>query len=318
MNNHLLDLGLNKVSFGPWNLNLHSKTLIVSENEKRVLLAYLSDWAKVYPKDPETLVQKNFAVPSVIVRFDYVVSDQGVHVYEIEDRPALIPIGSIINPQFGEKIRICIDKIRKNLGRPVSVVVSPSRFENSDDLLHHLLPTPIFDGVYSKIEDVPHDHVLIVRSERDEEEYYQFEDRSLSTVSEEGWKGYGVLLGLWKKIYQPDVDFDSSFVVKPNYGCRSDNVHLFHPNRKSKGKHGFSTRGAVTKAIEEAKVHYIQEYFEPEHHDFLPEDFYLIRRVYFGFDVEINQYECIGGVYMARTCAKVHGASDTVTGSILV
>jgi|GEM_PF-1313147 len=312
-------IGTEELALGPWKLQIHRENLIVSETEKEVLSDVALRWAKIFPNDPKTLSHEAFSVPSVLIRFDYVVVDGTISIYEVEDRPAFLAIGSLINWQFGEKLADCIDGIRKHLCRPVSILVSPSRLHNSDDLLFcKEVPLPIFDGVASDIAELPADAALIVRSDRHESDYWHLEPRSLSTVSKEGWKGYGVPLGLWEPVSPEGVDYNSAFVVKPEYGCRSSDVLLFHPERNSKGKYGFSTRTAIQNAVDTGRVKYVQPYAEPEHHDFLGQNYFLIRRVYFGFDPASGTYACLGGVYMARTCAKVHGSSDAVTGCVMV
>lgn len=306
------------VSFGPWKLQIHQQALQLEEFEKRELSALALRWAAIFPIDPLTLAQAAFGVPSVLIRFDYVVSEGRVCVYEIEDRPAFVSIGSLLNPEMHAKTQRCIDRFRQHLNRPIFTFVSPSRFANSDDILHGEFDQRIFDGVTGDLASIPKDAALIVRSERSEAEYWHLESRSLSTVSQEGWKGYGISLGLWKRINEGPLDFANAFVLKPEFGCRSEGVYLYHPDRKSKGKYGFSTRTAVQNAVDEGRARYIQPYAEPEHHEFLGRENCLIRRVYFGFDPTCGQYECLGGVYMARPCVKVHGATDTITGNIIL
>ena len=311
-------VGVDKIELGPWRVNLHPQSLQVSPLEQNELLKYAQDWSKIFPNDPLTFAQKTWGVPSVIIRFDYSFVDGKVYVYEIEDRPTFLAVLPLYSEQFREKFTTCVDNIRLETGRPVVMVVAPSRLENSDDVLHSLLTTPIFDGVYQNIDEVPEDALVIVRSERTESEYYHFEPRSLSTISKEGWKGYGVHLGLWEEINESNVDYSLPFALKPEFGCRSDNIFLFHPKRNTVNKKGFSTRTAIERAISENVVKYIQPYHSPEKHDFLGDKHLLIRRVYFGFDPKGMEFKCLGGVYMARDCAKVHGASDTTTGLMLV
>ena len=308
--------GVISKTFGAWELNFHSQDLAVSDYESNTLLELLNKWTKVFPLKPETLCQKEFGVPSVLTRFDYVMIDGKVCVYEIEDRPAFMCIGALVNEQFRQKLTSCFQEIRQHFNAPIYMLVAPSRFKNSDDLLHDSFKIPIFDGVYTDPELVK-DGIVFVRSDREESAYYKYEHKSLSTISQEGWKGYGVPMGLWSNITEANVDYTKAFVLKPDFGCRSSNVFLFKPKTKGLNNAGLSTITAIQNAIIQKKVQYIQPYYEPEKVSFLPDNYSLIRRVYFGYS-PTGGYQCLGGVYMSRPCLKVHGASDTITGSMYV
>ena len=219
-----------------------------------------------------------------------------------------------INPMFGIEVKRILDIVREKLDCKISVFVSPSRVQNSDDLTLQTQPVQLFDNYFSSLSGIANDHALIVRSLRNEQEYWDLEKQSLSTISMEGWKGYGTRLGLWNEISEMP-NFDEAFVLKPDFGCWGNNVYLFHPHKKSGD--GFSTRTKITNAIEQKLVRYIQPYHDPENPDFLGDKYHMIRRVFFGFNPNTAEYESLGGMWMARTSVKVHGASDSISGPII-
>jgi hypothetical protein len=306
---------LRQVTLGPWNVYSHAKTICMEKTEIDVLKNMAKYWAHIFPRERNTLALEELNVPSVLIRFDYIVNEDGVHVFEIEDRPmGLYHCASIINETLGPEIKRVFDLIRNKIDRKISVFVSPSRIHNSDDLIHQYCGTKIYDEHFSSLDEIHPHHALIVRSLREEESYWRLESKSLSTVSMEGWKGYGTRLGLWENI-NGEPDFNSSFVIKPEFGCRGENVYLFTP--KTKSADGFSTRTKILNVIRDGKVQYIQPYHKPEKHDFLGEKYHMIRRVYFGWNPIVNEYDCLGGMWMARTSVKVHGASDAISGAIV-
>jgi len=190
---------------------------------------------------------------------------------------------------------------------------------NSDDYVwtQRIKNFTDFRVVLGEIPRNPETHLWLVRSLRSESKYYSLSPYSLSTIEFEGDKSYGVNMGLWKVIESADaIDWSIPFVVKPDSGCRCENVHLFKPGQSN---HGFSTRSKITKAIEQKEVKYIQPYFATEKHQFLPEGYQLIRRCYAVYSVEQQKYQIIGGIWEARPkCHKIHGASDAVCGPLVL
>ena len=265
---------------------------------------------------------KNFSVPSNIIRFDYVLNDQGdINVFEIEDRPAGFEINALVSPYTDNSFLLSLSELSNYTKKPIGICVSKGRMFNSDDFFwvqrfskfNMNLENSKF--VFGEFPKNPEDYLWFVRSLRHEKEYYDLEKYSFSTIKYEGDKSYGLKMGLYKTIPE-DILWDKPFVFKPESGCRCENVHMYHPKQPGGG---FSTRSKIERAIENGDVKYIQPYYEPEHPDFLPNGYSMLRRCYLIFDIDTLSYKVVGGQWEARPkCHKIHGASDAVCGPLVL
>ena len=305
-----------QMTMGPWEINCHPQKLILQNEEISFLKENANSWSSAFPKERKNLALEKYNVPSVLIRFDYATTDSGKHViYEVEDRPMGMAQLVLINPLAGENIQKVFGLLKNNLGMDISIFVAPSRIDNSDDMLLQTSKYPLFDNFFSDQNKIGPNDALIVRSLRDENEYWGLEQKSLATISMEGWKGYGLKMGLWKEV-TPEIDFSVPFVLKPEYGCRGENVYFFHPEKQPGG--GFSTKTKIKDVIDKQLVQYIQDYHAPERPSFLNNDYYMIKRVFMVFNPVSFEFECVGGIWMARNSIKVHGSSDAISGAIIV
>ena len=308
------DQSIRAITVGPWEISVHQKEIKIADWEHRQLLQKAAEWATVFPREEATLAWQAFGVPSVLIRFDYIVEGDAIRIYEIEERPAGLAMTRIIDPHFRSIFAEWTAEVEQALGKRISIFVAPSRLETSDDMIIAQDNDHPFRTISSVRSDINGSDALFVRSYRNEREYYDLAERSLSTIKEEGYKGYGVQMGLWKKI-DGTIDLDQAFALKPKYGSRCEEVYLYSGKRPG---NGFSTKTKVLNAIESGAVSYVQPFHKPEEPDFLDSGHSMIRRVYLGFDPILNSFRCLGGMWMARKCVKVHGASDTISGVIHV
>lgn len=303
------------LNVGPLVVNSTRATVSVTATEINDLRERLPRWARAYARTEETFAWGTFRVPSVIARFDYSVNQQTgmVNVYEIEDRPFGMALTTMLAPSFAENIREIVSALKEKTQRPVGVYVAPDRVGNTDDMT--LKEMNIFDYVVDSVSDAPKDTLLWVRAERTDESVKNLAHRSISTISSEGNKAYGVEMGMWEHAGR-QVDFDQPFVLKPHSGCRCQGVEIWHPS-PPKGIGGFATRTRVTRALESGTAAYVQPFYEPEQCAHLP-GAWMVRRLFFGFNALTAQWNPLGGMWIGRKNAKLHGSMDSVTGPLVL
>lgn len=321
---------------GNWKIRTLPIEVPIYASEKSQLEKVANQWPACFNSEHANWMTDVFGVPSVVIRIDYTVTFEGkVNVYEIEDRPAGFEIDALASAKAFNAFVETLKNISEYANKPLGICVSRGRMFNSDDF-YWAQRLKDFGGirmVFGEVPTNPEDTIWFVRTLRDEKEYHALSPYSLTTIEYEGDKSYGIDLKLWKPlkyivggmdsfegIYEfnrtIEIPWNKPFVVKPGFGCRCENVHLYHPKRPS---NGFSTKTKIEKAIANNEVYYIQEYYEPESPAFLPTEYAMIRRCYLVFDIASKAYKVIGGQWEARpNCHKIHGASDAVCGPLVV
>jgi hypothetical protein len=300
-----------QVKIGDWTFAVSSVALdmprfIIEE----VANDLLPRWASVWPREEETMALVKFGIPSVLVRLDCVVTDEGLGVYEIEERPAGLGIACIVNSEFKVRFHSWMKSYDWNL----AVVISHRRANHDDGVWTFEFGVPLFNGK-SCSPEVPESHALLVRAEPEEEEYWFFSPQALFPIRLKGWKGYGLRLDLWEPIPEDPnlLPWDKGFALKPLQGSKMRDVFLWH---HSKGP-GVATRTKVENMIKSGKVAYVQKWIHPEsYHEFIP-GYFLIRRIYFGFLPSSHEWVYLGGVWNARPNLRIHGAKDAVFGPVV-
>jgi hypothetical protein len=303
-----------QIRIGKWVVETSQTTVTMSQRESSALSEIAGRWIGAFPREPETLAWAKLGAPSALIRFDYVLGPDGLpRVFEVEDRPAGLGLNSVVCPGFAERLRRRMDGIREAVGRPVEIFVTEPRRETCDDSLLPEAAPGAFDAV--RVGGTPGpDAALLVRCALGEEGLAHLESRSISTVSREGDKSYGVALGLWREVSgEESLDYDVPFVLKPAQGCGSRGVTLYHPDRRGAG---FDKRQRVARAVLAGQARYVQPFYEPEASPD-GDGLKMIRRVLYAWDPSARRYEPLGGSWNARPNVKIHGASDTVTGPVL-
>lgn len=301
-----------RTQIGPWEFDFHTDSVCMTEREMDQLLKLILQWEQVFVREPNGVAQK-FGKPSLLVRIDYALQDDGtVGVYEVEERPCGIGMGVLCHPYFKEHFTALFRQWQEICGS-IELIVSPERIHSSDDhewadeLGIKVRYTPEIDGAYYWVRADPPDTI-----------FHELVPRALTTIITEGDKRYGVPLNLWGNI--PDdissLPWEEGFALKPLQGSRMQNLYLWNP--KGKKEAGLVTRGKIAKVIEEGKVAFVQEWLEPERPTFLPERSFLLRRVFFGWNLMDTVWECLGGFYTVRNRQyRLHGASDALFGMIV-
>ena len=303
-----------------WEVRVLPCKLSMSSMEVHILERYAMDWVNAFNPKHKNYFRLEFNAPSSIIRFDYVLDSDGIpKIFEIEDRPAGFEVMAISNNEAFDLFTDSLLSYSDYSGKSIGICVSQGRMYNSDDYfwVQRVLSKHNFRMVLGDIPSDTENYLWLVRSLRNETQYYDLFPNSLSTIEYEGDKSYGVKMGLWNKIEGiEDINWNESFVVKPDAGCRCENVHLFSPERSTGG---YSTKTKITNAVLNKEVSFIQPLFLPESVDFLPNNYSLIRRCYAVYSISDNKYKIIGGQWEARPkCHKIHGAIDAICGPLVI
>lgn len=279
-----------------WNLNVSDRLELFPRWAARQGIELLARWERVFPME-ETWVRRTHGTPSLLVRLDCVVEADQLRIYEVEERPAGVGISTIVNSQFADLFA----EVRQSWPA-VTVVMCPTR-RGGDD---YLWANQVVVGV----ENAPAEGIVLARCEPHQDEFHHLEPRSVSTLREEGNKGYGVDLGLWSVVSSPDqLPWAEGFALKPVYGSKSKDIVVWTGAKRDRGA---STRSQVERVLVKNGSMYCQPLIRPM---VGPEGQYIFR-VYFARGKD--GWRCIGGLWMARNNLVVHGAGDSVTGPAVI
>jgi len=250
-------------------------------------------WADVFPRE-NTWVQQEFGVPSLLTRIDCTVDNNQLRIFEVEDRPAGVGVSMLVSEEFADSL------MTMKAGWPeFGVIVSPQRRMLDDHLWTKVLPC--LNGT-----------LVLVRAEPEEKEFHYLAPHSVSTVVEEGNKGYGLALGLWDEVGSPDeLSFEAGFVLKPLHGSKSKNVMFWDPAKRP----GCSTKSRVQRHLDEIGRMYRQPLYSPMPTN-ISEYPMMIFRVFYGLDMATRRWRYLGGLWNARPNLKIHGASNSLLGPL--
>ncbi|MDO8524617.1 MAG: hypothetical protein Q7R99_03240 [bacterium] len=289
------------ISLGGWETIVSDESLTVNP---RGMSEIVKKWANLFSYEP-TWVQKEYEVPSLIVRLDCVVRDGELGVYEIEERPAGIGLATLINPEFKE----ILVSLRKKW--PLFDVLASGKRRPNDD---YLWATVIS---FSEAVVANSSNPLLIRAEPEEKEFLQFEKRSVSSFSRKGDKSYGIHLGLWREVpSEEDLPWDKPFCLKPTQGSKARDVKIWLPKHSEKEifSKGASSRSQILRVLNERGKMYCQDFIPPMPWGAMCR----ILRVFFAFDTEAKKWIPMGGFWNARPNLLVHGASDSVFGPVML
>ncbi len=306
--------------FGPWSILRHNASLVMDSNEINGLIDFACRWQNFaqdsFVEVEQTYLQKNFGLSGVMIRLDYIMRDDRVMVYEIEERPALA-VGMWTNPDVKSGIIQTFFELEQYSGKKVKVLVSNLRKENTDDwVLPELTDSRICVEHHEKSPCECADSLYYVRSHRTEESYWNLAGNAISTIKSEGIKSYGLNMGLWHKVTDAaQLDFDSKFALKPLAGSRCEEILFWSPDKSLRGR---STKTKLQSFFEKNPLGgYVQELIMPESADFLPEDYRLLRRSYLSYSPLTLNWKVLGGVWIGTDNIKIHGTRDSFSGVII-
>lgn len=307
---------------GAWKTNLSQEIEYLPEDAMLQGIEILKAWSSVFPVG-NTWVGKNCSVPSLVVRIDCVVDASGaIKPYEIEERPCGLGLTGLCNPFFARNLA----KVQASWP---AIRWVQSQYRATDDELH-------FGPGLTLEEAIDHDGMLLVRSRPEETDFHQLEDRSVSSVSREGDKQYGLHFGWWDLIScAHDGDFDwyvtpaleQASVLKPVQGTRSRHIKVYLPPdlKQDLRVRGVPMRKSDTDSVSQlvklirsqpTSSMYRQPFVEPMRFTHEPSR-NAIYRFFYGFDLATGDWKPLGGVWMALDSLIVHGTDQTVTGPLL-
>lgn len=280
-----------------WRVNHTDQTKVFPASAAEQAILALAEWSKYFPAE-NTWIRSVKDVPSLVVRFDCIVEDGKLVIYEIEERPAGIGLSGMISPDFASQFtRIA------HTWDPFRVVVSPLRKATDDGMWQKFLP---WNSEEQKL--------VLVRAEPEEDEFHGLETLSVSSLKAKGDKGYGEGMGLWKRVNSVDeLSFDDSFVLKPLQGSKLRDLEIWDPQRRP----GSSIRAKVEAALAKNGTMFCQQLHAPMQsgHDQFP---WMIFRIFAGYNFSTGGWEILGGNWNARNNLRIHGASDALFGPAVV
>lgn len=324
---------------GPWNCYGSNHALMMSEAEVNDLLGRYAGWAANFARDkrhmvPQNLAEQRFGLPSMLVRVDYVWDPllRVCRIFEFDDRPAGIGVTQHINKVARDGFERIFASWQRVFGKKLAVCISEDRMGTNDDpvwaahlsersfYVHHGMPPELLRERY----------IWWPRVSRHESMYYPLTSNSLSTIELEGDKSYGVAMGMWHEIRNPaDIPLHQGCVLKPKAGSRFEETVLVKA-KSERNRAGYISPTKALEIIHKGKVHYWQPLYPPEGadvHRWLPENYSLMRRAYIAA-IQIPASAdggqgtdgicCIGGTWLAGPGDRLHGASNSISGPLMV
>ncbi len=292
----------------------------------------------------QTLVQKKFGLPTLVGRLDCTINKQGdIVAYELEDSPSGIGITDTIHraigqPGIAEQVRLHYTDMT---GQLPFVIVSGARNHGNDDPLVVGSNNYFYQrGVQTIPISLNDDQLVIVKAIPGQpnslEGYRELVERSVCTMESEGDKTYGSRIGLFQRVEsEQELLVDdltgevASQALKRALGSMALGIKLYlDTNDKARYGKGRSVtltnlKNSLNGYLEEDGFAYTQK-FEPAIRAQNPQGRKnLILRVFTLLKpADINggevKVKVIGGCYVARSEVVVHGASNAVSGAVIV
>ncbi len=316
----ILDISDVQLPGASWKLRVATHQEIFPKTAVYQAQKVLRDWSAVFPKG-NTWVGREYGVPSLIVRLDCVVEENGtLKIFEVEDRPCGGGIASHVVPGFKDTVAA----LQKEWP-PFQWVIGPNR--ETDDAL--------WLGQGITLEQAKSmDGLLLVRSRPEDREFHCLEPRSVSTVQHEGDKRCCAepplsICSLLKWIIDPSEQAGGyieglpggPFVVKPWKGTRAREVRVYlnghTPNKINMQRKEKLSFGDLERWMKGQRLAVCQPLIPPMQRSFLPQ-MNMICRAFFGYSPTKASYIPLGGLWMASRSLVVHGNSESISGPLML
>jgi len=292
------------IQINDWKINFNPDQETLKEEYLNQASAVLSAWSGYYPEEP-TWVHEKFGVRALLVAVDgSIVRDYhtglGFYPYKVDEQP----MGAGILYRVDSAFRNVWDEYKLKLPE-IKIVTSPHVKCTDDSVLFE----------QQTLEEAKvSNNLVLVRAMARSSEYWDLQNRSVGTIQTTGDKSYGVAMGLWKEVFAEDsLDFSKAFCLRPKTG---PGAWIWHPERgvlETNGVKGLLTKDQVLRRLVVLGSMYQQEYIEPMK---TKEGLSKIYRLFFLYNIEKSEYECVGGLSASRDNVKVQGANDAVLGVI--
>lgn len=292
-----------------------------------------SEYGDSHGQKEPTYVQELVGIPSLIVRIDCTIDENGdIVAYELEDSPSGQGITDKVHSYIkGEGIKEkLINHYTGTIGDVPHVLVSGHRSHGTDDniivgpekYIFNEIPTNVDGPVIVKaIPGIKESHAA----------YLHLQSQAIAPLVTEGDKSYAVSMGDLKEV-ESETDLLvctdgelASQVAKSRLGSMAMGISMYlNPTeRKRYGKRGTVTASKLSAKIAEYQERggaLLQRFVAPIQFDNPEGRNNAIMRVFVLLDTKDGKVtaEAIGGCYVARPELIVHGASNAVAGAVLV
>ena len=282
-----------------------------------------------------TLVQLQYGLPSLVTRVDCTVGvDGNILPYEMEDSPSGQGITDVLHKAAGAPglKQILLGHFEDMLDTVPTVIVSNSRSHGTDDAL--IVGEDRYVNIGHNPDEIRTDSPVVVKAIPgridSREPYMRLRSQAVAPLVTEGDKLYAERIGLLRSVSSAadllrDGDNLSSQVVKARLGSMAlgVSIYLSAEDRKRFGKSGTVTASRLERDLEAYKEHsgaLVQEFIPPIQIENDQDRTNAILRVFtlLGRQQGKITARAIGGCYVARNEVLLHGASNAVSGAILV
>jgi hypothetical protein len=287
-------------------------------------------------KEP-TGVQAQFGLPALVVRVDCTIQNGQVLPYEMEDSPSGIGVSdrfirAASGNEFKERV---LEHYESTIGDTPHLIISGLRKHGTDDELvvgadkyhykHGSTAIPAIEpGAPVIVKAIPGDAQSHLP-------YLELQKDCVAPLVTEGDKSYAERLGIVRTIAGPDelkrVNGElRSQVIKARLGSMAMgvSVYLTAEDRSKYGKGGLVKSGRLTRDLERYINNggaLIQDFHPPIQLVNSARRNNAILRVFVLLNRDKNsevEARAIGGAYVARPELIVHGASNAISGAVLV
>lgn len=300
------DLQTRSIQTGQWSTMTTDREIKLADDRVAAMQNVIACWLAVDPHPEATWVQQTYGIPSLFVRFDCSIGPDGqLCFYEVEERPQGMGFSQLFNPLFGQRL----GELQASWPEFVSVETPAHKARGGTDDQFWLSSAVA-------LEDCPAEGLLLLRSEPHEDQVHYLAGRSVSTIATEGRKRYGVDLGWWREVSDPDqLPWDEHFVLKPLQGSKCAGVTMW-VGRGNQRPQGASTESQVLRTLKDHATMLCQPYHAPWEVTFEERSHRVMLRPYFGFVPETGQWRYLGGEWLMAPQVKLHGSSETVFGPL--
>lgn len=273
----------------------------------------LQTWQKVFPYE-RSYVQTTYNVPSIIVRFDGSLDDDGVfHAYEIQDGSGWVGYAGIVNPD----LKVIRQVLVQQKWPPFKLLLTPS-LEHDDTLW--LERISLDEALGSEV--LLQLRYYFSRGLLTRDDALNLTARSMIPFRAHNNKLYGIEMGWWKEVRwdaatkADALSWEKPFVLKPAKSWGSRSVMFWNPDERG----GRSTQTQITRTLEKFGAMYLQEFIPPMKVAIGGHALNVIFRAFFAYDPTSKSWVPWGGVWSGRPYPnlRIHGASDTISGPLVL
>lgn len=273
------------------------------------LMRILPEWQKVFPRE-NTGIQLRHGVPSLFVRFDCVLTSDGMPLsYEIQEGCAWVGYTGIANAVF----RDVRDSIARTEWPGLKVLRSHRQTDTDDELWVPRIH--VRDALASSDPLIMRSPLKLIT----DEERTALIKRSVRPVLTHNDKTYGERLGWWRMVRWEGagtrLPWDSAFVLKPTAGHGSADIMIWKPDERG----GRATRTQILRKLEKHHEMYLQPFYPPMQITLNGDSFNYIYRPYFIYSGS-RGWVPAHGLWTARPfpALRIHGTSDAISGPLLM